>query len=160
MGRGGSGRTGCSYIRPILFDFGCVGSGAPFYWNIPQLTSLGGPSCRGWCCRGRGQLWTRVAGAWGGGGEGSHALLPEASGAVVTWRQAPAASPRLCLWPGICMEHLQQASLLGSASRPASWGRRGCLNLKGRTKKLQRNQGDGEGKPGLSLGWASVSQAS
>ena len=110
----------------------------------------------------QGPLWMRVAGAWGGGGEGSHASFQRLPRAVVTsGDRLPAASPRLCLWPGVCMEHLQQASLPGSASRPASWGRRVALNLKGRTKELQRNQGDGaKGKPGLSLGWASVSRAS
>ena len=67
--------------------------------------------------------------------------FPEA--VVTSGDQVPAASPRLCLWPGVRVEHLQQASLPGSASRPASWGGRVALNLEGRSKELQRNRSDG-----------------
>lgn len=94
-------------------------------------------------------------GGWGlgWGGEGSHALLPEASrGCGDFWRQAPC-----CLSKAVSVaRHLHGASpagaLLGSA-QASFLGQTGCFEPEGRTKKLQRNQGDGvKGKPGLSLG--------
>ena len=66
-GKGREGRTGfVATFIPFCLYFGCVGSESSFYWNIPQLTSLGGPSCRGRCCRGRGRCGRGRLGLGGG----------------------------------------------------------------------------------------------